>query len=473
MYYDVHTHLFNKDFISKELLYRLLLELRNIIYGEDDRRKEHLRSSSRGIIQTIRRINRVLRIVLKSSSTAIYAELNKIYEDEYISVPLMMDLTWCFDSKPLRDDKQSLFDEVRTELQVLYQQSPSKLKLRGKLLSKKESRELEMIEKELQKTEVLLKQLQFTEKKEQDIILSSTKTRSYPDSWEGFNFQILQLEQLKNRPGNNDKILPFLAVDPRRKGIVEYAKNNVGRNKLFSGIKIYTPTGYSPTNPILYGDENNEGLYAFCQRNKIPITAHSSSSGFATLSGSVFVNGHIWKDGRVVYYNNEELIFKNKILKAGKAIRERADLLNNPELWKIVAKKFPKLKVNLAHFGGGDELLLAMNNPNDKSLWSNKIIELISNPDYNFYTDISCYSDDDYEVLTMLKNSEIYPKIKHKILYGSDFFLNMLFDDSMSKTLQAIKAIFAEDFEIIARENPKRFLSMNVFSSICASKSRI
>lgn len=470
MYYDIHSHLFNKDFISKELLYRLLQELRTIMYGDDDGAKGTLSSNSRGILQTIRRINSFLRIVLKSSSTGIYAEINRIYQDEYISVPLMMDLTWCFDSKPLRTEKQTMFDEVRSELLSLNKQATSQQMLKGKVLSKREANVMEMIEKEYQKTEKLLTQLQIAEKKERDILLKSPSSKSYPDNWAGFNYQIQQLEQVKNRPGNYDKILPFLAVDPRREGIIEYAKKNVGKKKLFSGIKIYTPTGYSPTDPILFGDDNKEGFYAFCQSNKIPITAHCSNSGFATLAGSVFVNGHIWKDGKVVMYNNEELVFKNKILKAGKAIRERADLLNNPELWKIVAKKYPKLKVNLAHFGGGSELYLALSNPNDKSLWSNKIVELISNPDYNFYTDISCYGEDDYEVLKMLKNSDIYPKIKHRIMYGSDFFLNKLFDDSMARTLQMIKTIFAEDFEIIAKENPKRFLNLDMVSSLHTSK---
>ncbi len=462
MYYDIHLHLFNKDFISKELLYRLLQELRTIMYGDDDGAKGTLSSNSRGILQTIRRINSFLRIVLKSSSTGIYAEINKIYKDEYISVPLMMDLTWCFDSKPLRAEKQTMFDEVRRELLSLNKQAASQQMLKGKVLSKREANVMAMIEKESQKTEKLLEQLQIAEKKERDILLKSPSAKSYPDSWEGFNYQIKQLEQVKNRPGNYDKILPFLAVDPRREGIIEYAKENVGKKKLFSGIKIYTPTGYSPTDPVLFGDDKKEGFYAFCQSNKIPITAHCSNSGFATLAGSVFVSGHIWKDGKVVMYNNEELIFKNKILKAGKAVRERAELLNNPELWKIVANKYPKLKVNLAHFGGGSELYLALGNPNDKKLWSNKIIELISNPDYNFYTDISCSGEDDYEVLTMLKNSDIYPKIKHRIMYGSDFFLNKLFDDSMARTLQMIKTIFAEDFEIIAKENPKRFLNLDM-----------
>lgn len=476
MYYDIHSHLFNKDFIAKELLYRLLQELRTIMYGDDDGAKGTLSSNSRGILQTIRRINSFLRIVLKSSSTGIYAEMDRIYQDEYISVPLMMDLTWCFDSKPLRAGNQTMFDEVKSELLSLNKQAVSQQMLKGKVMSKREANVLEMIKKESEKTEKLLAQLQIAEKKEQDKILklskakSSTQTRALPDSWEGFNYQIQQLEQVKNRPGNYDKILPFLAVDPRREGIIEYAKENVGKNKLFAGIKIYTPTGHSPTDPILFGDDNNEGFYAFCQSNKIPITAHCSNSGFATLAGSVFVSGHIWKDGKVVMYNNEELVFKNKILKAGKAVKERSELLNNPELWKLVAEKYPKLKVNLAHFGGGSELFLALNNPDDKSLWSNKIVELISNPDYNFYTDISCYGEDDYETLRMLKNSDIYPKIKHRIMYGSDFFLNRLFDDSMARTLQTIKTIFDADFDLIARENPKRFLNLDRFSSFTTNK---
>lgn len=457
MYYDIHSHLFNKDFVAKELLYRLLLELRKFLSG-DEEEDDALRANAKGILQTIRRINSFLRVGFKSSTTAVYAELNRIYKDEFITTPLMFDLTWCFDKKPVRNGEQALFEEIKKELNVLNKQGALSVSSKKRKLSKSESNTLQMIKKESEKTEKLLLSLQEIEKKELKSLRLS-KALALPTDADGFNNQIMQLEKLKNLPGNSQRVLPFLAVDPRRKGIIEYAKQHVGKNMFFAGVKIYTNNGYSPTDPLLFGDENTEGLYAFCEKNKIPITAHCSSVGFVTLANSVFVNGHVWENGKAVMYNNKELKFKYTILQAGKAIKERADYLNNPALWKLVAEKYPRLKVNLAHLGGGKELKKAMESPDDENLWTNKIIELIKDPKYNFYTDISCFGTDDCMALQMLKNSKIYSHIKHKIMYGSDFYLNRLFDDSLAVTLRCIKDIFADDFEWIAKKNPKDFLN--------------
>ena len=92
-----------------------------------------------------------------------------------------------------------------------------------------------MIKKESEKTEKLLLSLQEIEKKELKSLRLS-KALALPTDADVFNNQIMQLEKLKNLPGNSQRVLPFLAVDPRRKGIIEYAKQHVGKNKFFEVV---------------------------------------------------------------------------------------------------------------------------------------------------------------------------------------------------------------------------------------------
>ena len=108
--------------------------------------------------------------------------------------------------------------------------------------------------------------------------------------------------------------------------------------------------------------------------------------------------------------------------------------------------------------------------------WTKAIFDLIKNPKYpNVYTDLSCFSTgmllrsaENNELtftikkeLTTFKNS-FFDKLsnyeKSKILYGSDFFLAQFFGPTMERYFADFKDAFGNDFDIIAADNPKRFL---------------
>ena len=55
-YFDIHNHLFNKDFLAKELLYRLMKEIRILIFDEED-------DKVRGIGDKIKGIKNVITIL--------------------------------------------------------------------------------------------------------------------------------------------------------------------------------------------------------------------------------------------------------------------------------------------------------------------------------------------------------------------------------------------------------------------------
>ncbi len=459
-HFDVHNHLFNKHFLAKELMYRLMKEMKQFIQGEEEKTRGEDERGLKKTIGALRRYSKALKVFTRQSSTAVYEELDKTYKGEFILTPLTFDLTYCFAESADRDANAdagpSAMEVAENEINAMLEEVEQQSQSRGT-----DDEDSGLWEEYLKEKELFRKNTE--EFKQETDIEISLETRSdergifkkhtAKDGWEE---QLRQIIELKNNPKYSDKIYPFLAIDPRRPGIADYAKTNVGKGKPFAGIKLYTPNGYSPTDPLLFGSNGNkDGLYAFCEENGIPVTAHNSDGGFATLSKSVFVSGLIHVNGQLHNLNNERLIFTKKILDKD-AVYERAVTLNHPMIWRKVAEKYPNLLLNLAHFGGGKQLNAAVENPDDDMLWSNGIIALLEDDRYNVYTDLSCFSD--FNVLTNLILSKAYPKIKHRILYGSDYTLLLFFENDFDNNVKQFRQLFGTDFDIIARDNPLKFL---------------
>jgi predicted TIM-barrel fold metal-dependent hydrolase len=461
-YYDVHNHLFNKHFLGKELLYRMIKELGKFLNIQKERSLD--RGPDRGlknVITSIKRFRKALKIFTQKNSIAIYEELDKTYKGEFILTPLTFDLTYCFAASADRDlsavpnnvageafesEMNSMFEMVEQQTRELSRDfNPDAGAGEDEIWKEYENEKAEFIKDagEFQ----LLEQIRETGTR--DII-------SLPGAFDGWNEQLRQIEELKNHPVYKNMVFPFLAVDPRRPGIADYAKANVGKGKMFAGVKLYCPTGYSPTDPLLFGPEGERGgIYAFCEDNGIPVTTHNSDGGFATLAKSVYITGLIQVNGKLHRLNNELLKF-SKAIHEKDAIYERALTLNHPLIWEKVAEKYPNLLLNLAHFGGGRQLEAAIDDPGNINLWSNKIIDLIKNSRYKVYTDVSCFSE--FNIIDKLIASPVYQEIKSKILYGSDYTLLLLFEDNFDENVRLFRDKFGSDFDIIARENPEEFL---------------
>jgi len=93
------------------------------------------------------------------------------------------------------------------------------------------------------------------------------------------------------------------------------------------------------------------GLYDFCSKNNIPVTAHNSYSGFATPLEEVEIFGDIYVNNAVTPVHGN--VTFSKAFSTG-WIQDRAEKLNHPEIWKKVLLNYPNLKLNLAHFGDGN-----------------------------------------------------------------------------------------------------------------------
>jgi hypothetical protein len=178
-----------------------------------------------------------------------------------------------------------------------------------------------------------------------------------------------------------------------------------------AGIKLYPPLGFNPGRI----DNKSKYLYKFCEDRNIPITTHCSDGGF-------------------------------------NAVGENAQFFSNPANgWLRVLEKYPKLKLNFAHFGSekkGYE-------------WRKTILKLMLKYS-NVYSDISysAYESKYYQKLEKwLKRNSTSLK-ESKILFGSDFFINLLDSNSYNAYWKELeKANLDENsFNKITIENPEKFL---------------
>jgi predicted TIM-barrel fold metal-dependent hydrolase len=475
--FDVHCHLFNKTFLSRELYFRLTAEIRRFLGTEEERERALARevvtreSKVKGFINGIRRFIHFLHAGLKDNSTEVYRELLEVYGDEpFIITPLMFDLTWCFvgsaeGTRDLGGEDQliRIFEETRDELlRKMDEVLPAKKRKKAaeRALSEEDAMlaELEGLKKEFKELTGKLEKVRHEEETQRRELTRDLFGR--PTAKDGYLEQIHQLRELKAIPEYHDRVFPFLSVDPRRPGILEDVLNFVGKGKEFAGVKIYSPNGYSPTDPVLFGHGNEKGgVFRYCEENGIPVTAHNSFGGFATFVSKVRVTGFVYDKNlrKPVYRDNEWISFEKPITKFTDAIKERALALNHPSLWEKVLEKYPNLYLNLAHFGGGDELKKAIEDPGDNTLWSNRIIGLITRYDHAF-TDLSCYSE--FDVIGMLREKNYLgnPLLKSKILFGTDFYLLLLFDTDYKFHIDHFKEQLSSDFDVISRENPLMFL---------------
>lgn len=123
--------------------------------------------------------------------------------------------------------------------------------------------------------------------------------------------------------------------------------------------------------------------------------------------------------------------------------------------------------MNLAHFGGGGQLNNFIDYRNGEKpdyetySWAKTIFELLENKKFTkFYTDLSCFKEDSNITLTKFKENLYDPNafVKSNTLYGSDFYLNMIFTDSFDDYVNMFTSDFGSDYDQISILNNMKFL---------------
>lgn len=302
-----------------------------------------------------------------------------------------------------------------------------------------------------------------------------------------FKGQLKELDELQNK--YRDSLLPFISVDPRREDIFKLVKKYIGRHK-FTGIKLYPSHGYFPF-PFPYGfngvrkgehceplagEENLGEIFDYAQERGIPVMTHCTPGGVPGWEKKYSkhpVTGH----------------------KIKQTHRGQAHHLGHPKNYYYLLEQFPKLKLCLAHFGGHDDWERYLGEPLEQSdsdtlskvgldkiteerdrgtkvdpvwnplkqevvenAWVRVIRDLLKDDRYpNVYADISfnAYSPD---ALAYLKALLSDPKIRSKVLFGSDFYVVRRVRSEKQFSIN-MRSYLGEDlFHQIAVVNPRAYL---------------
>lgn len=204
-------------------------------------------------------------------------------------------------------------------------------------------------------------------------------------------------------------------------------------NHLFAGIKVYPPLRFDPWPKDPINRDRVKLLYDYCIKKNIPLVTHCGGNGYCTIKE----RNESWE-------------------------------LTSPDKWENVLtaqKKYKKLKINLAHFG------TIKNNTKKMLEWRDKIIYLITHYQ-NVYTDISgiCYKPFDYKFIEdILKKhpgrTDAPYDIRKKILFGTDFFINLLETKAYHEYYNTLKQVkdtydWMDDtlMDLFCCKNPHRFL---------------
>lgn len=436
---DAHCHLFNKKVLS----WRLLIDfVQSRIHPPVTTNTDMIDSASP--LKTIKRTLHFLKIGMQSSSEDVYKTLIKA-EKGYSVVPLMFDLDYCMKGSQGNDDEIEN-SSIECELIAAYNQILTED--REKLLRIKENDDCYTNNKEDGDQNNIDELIQTI-----DSLLDSgyqSDEFDFANKIDPFLDQENQLANLQKK--YPDTVFPFYAVDPRRKenfrvengsyDLTPILKRLIINGGHFYGIKLYTPNGYSPADPMLMA------LYEYCEKHAIPITAHCSGGGFASFAKTVNIQGLIYRNKTVEKYTGN-ITFNHYKITDKERVHEKAQMLNHPLLWEKVLEEYPRLILNLAHFGssvGTDE-------------WSEHIIRLMKLYP-NLYTDFSCVSNEaTLSDMCQTYYSKADPSIKSRFLYGSDFYLNMLFIDNMKQYIHQFENVFSPtEMKEITEVNPRKFL---------------
>jgi len=342
-YYDIHCHVFNKNIFNRNISSILitLAELSDNISSNNQEGK---------IKQILTQLNSGLDTIMSSNTEEVFNIIDKAYKKQFIITPLMFDLTYVDDNDGNPTQNSRYFKNIKHFI----------VKIKYLIKSLKiiyTNNEIDDLLTNILNNINIYQQFLDDATNEDELLIDSNN----------YSKQIKDLEELAS---NFPNVKPFFSIDTRRErndneNLLELVKEKIkGDNAKFIGIKLYAPAGFSPTDPILMGTDNNEGIYKYCQENNIPITIHNSNSGFSCFSRQLKIWGDFNLNGEIIKLKGNKIKFETKffsILEISSAIKERAEKLNHPKLWEKVLKKYPNLVINFAHFGGSSQIMEYVN----------------------------------------------------------------------------------------------------------------
>ncbi len=273
-------------------------------------------------------------------------------------------------------------------------------------------------------------------------VLSMDFTGIEPKPSKSFSLQLEALKLVKEKfPG---KFLLFYSFNPKNILNPDLLNKAFSEDYGFWGISLYPSLGFLPSHPLLMQ------AYEFFEKKNIPVITNSGDCIVHTTKS--FLNLPYWdfemKQNRFVLRKQKKLfLFRNQYV----------NFFNNPENWKVVLKKYPRLRLCFAHAGGSSEWT---GNAKPKN-WLLTILELM---EYypNVYADISYligYQDFIKNFIELFEKNELFAS---RVLFGTDFPYLLLEGDFIKIRSKFVNSISSEMFRKIAVENPLRFLGLEV-----------
>jgi predicted TIM-barrel fold metal-dependent hydrolase len=424
---DIHCHLFNVQYALKEVAAISW----NALWGNYPHNKKKIREieagmKKRGAWETIEGIGeliayvaRLMKVALQSPEANYQTMLDAFRKSDLgmnkqlLVAPLMMDIYFAVDDNKSEVDHGQgkrggdSGDEVNTEM---FELDESDIPEFEKHFDELQNLILEEMGKdgafdEIQKRSGAGSMASIFESVKDELVApaSGMKRKSKSDAYDGiemspgYRCHLEELEALEKK--NKGSVFPFLAIDPRRYGIMKLIEMKVNRaNGPFYGVKLYPPLGYLPTHPKLVP------VFDYCEANDIPITVHCSRGGLKNFRKE----NQVLSTEAPAYIEN----FRNYD-------NDKSLFYANPDNWEPVLQKWNDVRLDLAHFGGGKQLA------NDDRVWMDKIIAFLRNQTYrNVYTDISYFSEPGLmEKITGIIQDE---NIGDYVCFGTDFLMIML-----------------------------------------------
>jgi len=234
------------------------------------------------------------------------------------------------------------------------------------------------------------------------------------------------------------RILPFYMADCRDENMNSFFDHFL-LQKAWTGVKAYPPLGTFPQ------DERYNYVYEKCQELGIPIMAH------CTYGSPVHFKGKKKELKKLLGSQYDKKLSK----------KDNCSKFTNPLNWAIVAKRYPDLKICLAHAGGSEQWKEWLSRPGDKDNLLNEIIEIMR--EYpNIYTDISFTANKDFavDVLYTLLTEPKFKFIHNRILFGSDWYMNLTETTEAEWSIGLKRKLGVKLFNKIARENPYKYLNL-------------
>ena len=254
--------------------------------------------------------------------------------------------------------------------------------------------------------------------------------------------QLKELAQLKHK--FNDKVLPFVHIDPRRPGHSDLFYRMIEEHH-FQGLKLYPPLGIYPFDERLYP------IYDYCQKQQLPVIAHCSPYNPVHFKGPK-------KDLLELLKNPHFNIDTHK-----KKRKELCSYFTQPSNYKYVMDAFPDLKISMAHFGSGYYWKEYLEKPGNPDNWFTIIRKMLA--EYpNFYTDVS-FTMSDPSYFALLKVIMADENIAEKILFGSDYYMVETESNERRFGLE-LRAFLGEHlFRQLSHSNPEKFLCKSALNN--------